>query len=159
MVERTLVLIKPDGVQRGIVGDCLSRFERAGLKIVGLKMVWISREQARQHYKAHIGKPFYDPLEAFITSGPVVALALEGVDAIENVRKLVGATEPKAAAPGTIRGDLAHVSAAWASAHKKSVFNVVHASSSKEEAKAELELWFKPEELHSYRKPLDEFLQ
>ena len=110
MIEKTLILIKPDGVQRGLVGEITQRFEKVGLKITGMKMQWVDKEFAREHYKAHVDKPFYPGLEAMITEGPVVALVLEGVHAVEQVRKMVGPTEPKAAPPGTIRGDYAHVS-------------------------------------------------
>ena len=105
-MERTLVLVKPDGVQRGLVGEILARFERKGLKVVGLRMLDVSRPMAEQHYAVHAGKHFYDGLVEFITSGPVAAVALEGPDAIATVRRLVGKTMPNEAEPGTIRGDL-----------------------------------------------------
>ncbi|MEK6816480.1 MAG: nucleoside-diphosphate kinase, partial [Nanoarchaeota archaeon] len=110
MIEATLVLVKPDGVMRGLIGEIVRRFEQRGLKIAGLKMIRIDPGFAKEHYVEHVGKAFYNGLEEFITSGPVVAMVVEGVDAVELVRKLVGATEPKSALPGTIRGDYAHIS-------------------------------------------------
>src|SRR3989338_1920624 len=104
MIERTFCLIKPDGVFRGLVGEILSRFERAGLKVVGLKMVWADKDFAEKHYEAHRGKKFFDNTIKYITEGPVVAMVIEGVHAIQNVRKLVGSTSPHEALPGTIRG-------------------------------------------------------
>ncbi|RME55407.1 nucleoside-diphosphate kinase [Candidatus Woesearchaeota archaeon] len=150
MIEATLVLIKPDGVMRGLIGEIIKRFEQRGLKIAGLKMVRVDEDFAKQHYIEHVDKDFYKSLEEFITSGPVVAMAIEGVDAVELVRKVVGATEPKSALPGTIRGDYAHVSYAYADKKKISIKNLVHASGNKEDAERELNLWFSIEELHSY---------
>ncbi len=151
MVEKTLVLVKPDGVQRGIVGEVVSRFEKVGLKIVAMKMVQVDKDFAKQHYAEHVEKPFYPGLESIITMGPVVAMALEGVDAIELVRKMVGATEPKSAAPGTIRGDLSHVSYSYADNKGIGIKNVVHASADKGDAEKELGLWFDDEEIYDYR--------
>ncbi|KYK25466.1 nucleoside-diphosphate kinase [Euryarchaeota archaeon SM23-78] len=151
MIERTLVLIKPDGVQRKVTGEIITRFEKVGVKIIGMKMMWIDNDFSKKHYKEHVEKPFYPGLEAMITEGPVVAMVLEGVHVIEIIRKIVGATEPHKAAPGTIRGDYAHVSAEYANTKNMSVKNLVHASGTKQEAEAEIELWFKPEELHSYK--------
>jgi nucleoside-diphosphate kinase len=151
MIERTLVLIKPDGVQRGLIGELTQRFERVGLKIVGMKMVWVSKEFAKKHYKAHVDKKFYSGLEAMITEGPVVAMVLEGVHAVELVRKMVGSTEPKSAAPGTIRGDYAHISYAHADKKGVAIKNLIHASGNIGEAKAEIKLWFKNEEMHTYK--------
>lgn len=150
MIERTFVMIKPDGVQRQIVGKILERFEHAGLKIVGMKMAWVDGDFAKKHYKAHLEKPFYPFLEEMITEGPVIAFVLEGVHAIPTVRKIVGSTEPKGAPPGTIRGDFAHVSYDYADGKKKSIKNLIHASGDKKDAEDEINLWFKPEELHSY---------
>jgi len=151
MLERTLVLLKPDAVQRMLTGRILQRFEDAGLKIVGMKMVWVTPEEAEKHYAEHAGKPFYTGLVEYIRSGPVIALVLEGVNAIATVRKLVGSTEPAQAQPGTIRGDFAHITYAYADAKGMSVKNLIHASSSKDDAEREIRLWFTPEELHSYR--------
>lgn len=130
--ERTLILVKPDGVHRRLVGTIIDRFERRGLKIVGLKMFRVTKELSRQHYAEHVNKPFYPGLREFITGGPLVALVLEGDSAIEVVRTMNGATDPRKAAPGTVRGDLA----------LETSENLVHASDSAESAKRELELWF-----------------
>jgi len=150
MIERSLVIVKPDGVERGLVGDILRRFENAGMKIVGMKMVWIDRNFAEKHYQAHKQKPFFRELVDFITEGPVVAFVIEGVHAVDNARRLVGATSPSEAAPGTIRGDFAHISMAYASKKKSGGKNVIHASGSKKEADDEIKLWFAKNELHSY---------
>ncbi len=151
MIERTLVLIKPDGVQRGLIGRIIQRFEDAGLKIVGMKMVWIDKEHSKKHYAEHVNKDFYKSLEEFITSGPIVAMVIEGIYAVEVVRKLVGPTEPRSAPPGTIRGDFAHMSYDFSNSKNIAVKNIIHASASSEEAKREIDLWFKPEEIHSYK--------
>ncbi len=150
MIERTLVLLKPDAVQRGIIGNVITRFENAGLKIVGMKMQWVDEKFAKKHYSAHIEKPFYKSLEMFITEGPVVAFVVEGVHAVEIVRKMTGATEPKKAQPGTIRGDFAHVSYVYADKKGIAVKNIIHASDTKKNAEKEISLWFTEEELHSY---------
>ena len=150
MIERSLLIVKPDGVERSIVGEIIKRFENTGLKIVGMKMVWIDRKFAEQHYKAHKSKPFFKELVEFITEGPVVAVVFEGVHAVENVRRLVGATSPHEASPGTIRGDFAHLSMAYASKKGLGGKNVVHASGSKQEADEEIKLWFTKQELHTY---------
>ena len=150
MIERSLVIIKPDGVERSLVGEIIKRFENAGLKLVGMKMVWIDRKFAQKHYSAHKSKPFFNELVDFITEGPVVAFVVEGVHAVNNVRRLVGDTSPHKAAPGTIRGDFAHTSMAYASKKKSGGKNVIHASGNKKEADAEIRLWFKNNELHSY---------
>lgn len=136
-MERTLVLIKPDAVHRRLVGRIIARFEHKGLKLVALKMLRIDEPLARRHYAAHEGKPFYEPLVRFITSGPTVALVLEGKRAIEVVRKMMGATFGPDAQPGTIRGDLAI----------SNRFNLVHGSDSQETAEAEIALFFRPDEL------------
>ncbi len=155
MIERTLVLIKPDGVQRGLVGKITARFEDAGLKIAGLKMKWADKDFAMKHYTEDLakrrGEQVRNKMVEFISSGPVVAIVLEGVNAIENVRKMTGDTEPRAALPGTIRGDYSHVSYAYADSKKGPVKNIIHASSSKKDAEYEIALWFDKKELHSYR--------
>jgi nucleoside-diphosphate kinase len=148
VTERTLVLVKPDGVQRLLVGRILGRFEERGLKVVGLKLVQIDRPLAEQHYAVHRGKPFFEGLLDFITSGPLVAVALEGPNAIGAVRMMVGATRPHEAAAGTIRGDLAVETAQ----------NLVHASDGPETATAELALWFKPGELLEYGREIDRWV-
>jgi nucleoside-diphosphate kinase len=145
VTERTLVLLKPDAVQRLLVGPLLGRFEARGLKIVGLKLVAVSRDLAERHYAIHREKPFFGGLVAFITSSPLVAVALEGPSAIAVVRSMVGATRPHEAAPGTIRGDLALETAQ----------NLVHASDGPETAATELALWFDPDELHGYDRDID----
>ncbi|MBI2655117.1 nucleoside-diphosphate kinase [Candidatus Woesearchaeota archaeon] len=150
MIERSLVIIKPDGVERSLVGEIIKRFENTGLKLVGMKMVWVDKKFAEKHYSAHKSKPFFRELVEFITEGPVVAFVLEGVHAVENVRRLVGSTSPHEAAPGTIRGDFAHLSMAYASKKGTGGKNVIHASGSKQEADGEIKLWFGKDELHSY---------
>jgi nucleoside-diphosphate kinase len=150
MIERTLVLVKPDGVERGLIGRVVQRFEDIGLKIVGMKMVWLDKKFSQEHYAAHVEKPFYKGLETFIISGPVIAMVLEGVEAIELVRKVVGGTEPKGAAPGTIRGDFSHHSYGYADKKGIAIKNLIHASGDKKDAKVEVPLWFSKEELHSY---------
>jgi nucleoside-diphosphate kinase len=149
-VEQSLVFIKPDGVERGIIGEIISRFEKVGLTIVALKMLWIDADHAKKHYSAHVDKSFYPPVEKYVTSGPVVAMVLEGIGAVALVRKLVGGTEPHGAQPGTIRGDYAHVNYAYADENGIGLKNIIHASGNLEEAKQEVSLWFKPEEIHSY---------
>src|ERR1700743_257639 len=139
-MERTLIILKPDSLQRGLVGKILTRFEEKGLQIVGMKVMMISEELAAQHYAPHKGKPFYEGLVRFMTSSPVVVLALQGKGVIEISRKMMGATFGFKAEPGTIRGAYG-VSAS---------FNLMPGSGSPESAKAELALWFKPEELHTY---------
>jgi nucleoside-diphosphate kinase len=148
VTERTLVLVKPDGVQRLLAGRIIARYEERGLKIVGLKLVQVDRELAERHYAIHREKPFFGGLVDFITSGPLVALALEGPNAIAIVRAINGATRPHEAAPGTIRGDFAIETAQ----------NIVHASDSAETAAFELDLWFAPDELHEYDRDVDRWV-
>jgi len=155
MIERTLVLIKPDGVQRGLIGKIITRFEDVGLKIVGMKMMWANEEFAKKHYTEDLAKRRGEHVRKymtdFITTGPVIAMVIEGVHAIENVRKMCGATEPKAALPGTIRGDFSHVSFAYCDDKKMVVKNVIHASADKKDAEYEVPLWFSKSELHTYK--------
>ncbi len=157
MIERTLVILKPDAVKRGIMGRIISRLEDAGLKIIGAKMVWIDQVLARKHYDeiGEVGKrrgeKVLNNMMKVLSSGPVLALCLEGIQAVEVVRKMVGSTEPRIAAPGTIRGDFTHHSFASTDAQNKGVENVVHASGSASDAKKEIKLWFAPSELHSYK--------
>ncbi len=148
MIERTLVLVKPDGVQRLLVGRILARYEERGLRIAALKLMQVDRDLAERHYAVHRDKPFFAGLVRFITSGPVVALALEGPDAVAIVRAMNGATRPAQADPGTIRGDLAVETAQ----------NLVHASDSPETAETELALWFRPEELVDYAREIDRWV-
>ncbi len=154
-MERSLVLLKPDAVDRGLVGEIIHRFERVGLKIAGLKMVQPTREHASKHYTEDLaqrrGQHVRDMMIEMLTSGPIVALCLEGVEAVELVRKMVGTTEPKSAAPGTIRGDYAHVSFKHADEKKIGIYNLIHASGSAEEAKQEIAVWFSPEELLEHK--------
>ncbi len=184
MKERTVVLVKPDGVQRGLVGEITARFEKAGLKIAAMKMVWVDKELVAKHYPESrtallegIGKKTLetyekfgkdpkeelgtmDPLQIgrmvnqwnmdFLSSGPVIAMLLEGVHAIDNVRMIVGNTLPTFATPGTIRGDYSIDSPALANAKKRPVRNLVHASGNLEEAKYEAELWFHTSEIYDY---------
>lgn len=151
MMEKSLILIKPDGVQRGIIGKILMRFEDAGLKFIGMKMVWVDKEFSKKHYSAHINKPFYVGLEKMITEGPVLAVAIEGIHAVEIIRKMVGGTEPKTALPGTIRGDFALHSYEYADSKGIAIKNLIHASGTKEEGKSEVALWFNKDELHTYK--------
>lgn len=145
MNERTLVLVKPDGVQRLLVGRILTRFEERGLKLVGLKLIPVDRALAERHYEIHRERPFFGSLVDFITSSPLVAFALEGPNAISVVRTMVGATRPHEAAPGTIRGDYALETAQ----------NLIHASDAADTAEAELALWFAPGELVDYGREID----
>lgn len=154
MIQRSLVLLKPDALDRGIVGEIISRFERVGAAIVGLKMLVSEKDTAMQHYTDDLakrrGEKVRELMVSMLTSGPIVALVLEGVEIVEVVRKMVGATEPKSAAPGTIRGDYAHVSFKYADEKGIGVFNLIHASGSPEEGETEVAVWFKPEELVSF---------
>jgi nucleoside-diphosphate kinase len=147
-MERTLIIVKPDGVQRGLLGPILARFEARGLKFVGLKLMRVSPELARRHYAEHEGKPFYPGLIAYITSGPVVAGGVEGTNAVQVVRSTLGVTNPAAAAPGTIRGDFALDIGR----------NLVHASDAPETAVRELALWFPPHELVDYGRDVDRWV-
>lgn len=142
-LERTFLMIKPDGVLRGLVGEIMGRVERKGLKIVGLKFIWLEKQKARAHYREHAAKPYYDSLVEYVSSSPSVAMVLEGRKAIEVVRKMVGATDPCEAEPGTIRGD-------FAIERKNVIFNLVHASDSADSAKSEIGLFFKDAEIFDY---------
>ena len=147
-MERTLIILKPDAVQRGLVGEILGRLERRGLKIVGLKLQQVARELAAEHYAEHVGKPFYDGLLEYITSSPVVVVALEGKNAAAVSRSTIGATNPANAAPGTIRADLAIEMGR----------NLIHGSADSEAAAREVGLWFTPEELISWPRDTDRWL-
>ena len=146
--ERTLVLVKPDGVQRGLIGEIIGRIERTGLKIVGMKMIQISDELAGRHYAEHEGKPFFPGLVSFITSTPVVAMAVSGPDAIAIVRKVMGTTRPAEATPGTVRGDLA-VDVGR---------NLIHGSANEEDARREVELFFSESEIVSYHREVAKWI-
>ncbi len=175
-MEQTLIILKPDAVQRGLVGEILTRFEKAGLKIVGMKMLVPEQKLLEDHYPdslvpivgqktkndwdaygveytesaEEIGRMIVDSTREFMRSGPVIAAVLEGGHAVEIVRKMVGSTGPKDSAPGTIRGDYAHLSLGRASMAKKGAANLIHASGAVDEAEKEIAMWFKKEELHSY---------
>ena len=157
MIERTLVLLKPDAVKRALMGRIISRFEDAGLKVVGSKMVWIDENLGRLHYDTigqvgvRRGEAVLRNVLKFMQSGPVMAFCFEGVNGVENVRKIVGSTEPKGALPGTIRGDFAHMSYGFSDAQGKAIENLIHASGNSAEAELEVALWFKPSELHTYK--------
>ncbi len=148
MKQRTLILIKPDGVQRQLVGRIIERYESRGLRIVGLKLLQVERSLAERHYAVHSDKPFFPGLVEFITSSPLVAMAVEGTNAIDVCRAINGATRPNEAAPGSIRGDLA----------LETGMNLVHASDSPENAAAELALWFDPSELLDYERAVDAWI-
>lgn len=135
-MERSLVLLKPDCVERRLIGQIIARFEAKGLNIVAMKMLRVTPELSKKHYAEHVSKPFYPSLEAFITSAPIVALAVEGLEVIRVIREMLGATSGLKAAPGTIRGDFS----------SSRQMNLVHASDSPESATRELALYFKPEE-------------
>ncbi|MAF37063.1 nucleoside-diphosphate kinase [archaeon] len=154
MIERTLVLVKPDGVARSLVGEVIKRFEQRGLKLIGMKMVHAERDFAEKHYTDDIakrrGEKVRDMLLSYITEGPVVALVLEGISAVNVVRKIVGDTFPEQSNVGTIRGDYAHVSMAYADEKEIAVKNLIHASGSTEEADTEIRLWFSDSELFEY---------
>lgn len=189
--EKTLILIKPDGVKRGLIGEIIGRIEQRGLKIIALEMTWPTKAQIDGHYpknptwiqrlgektlgtyekygidalkelgtdnKEEIGKRVRDWILEFMTSGPVVKIAVEGIHAIDMVRKLCGHTLPNMAEMGTIRGDYSVDSPALANAGKRAVHNLIHASETKEEAAHEIEYWFSPEEIHSYKRAEEDIM-
>ncbi len=160
-LQRTLILLKPDALDRGIVGEIITRFERVGIKIIGMKMLISKKDTAEKHYREELaqrrGEIIRQRMINMLTSGPILALALEGVETVDLARKMVGATEPKMAAPGTIRGDYAHVSYGYADAKNIGVFNLIHASASPEEAELEINVWFKPEELVKHKPSYTKF--
>jgi nucleoside-diphosphate kinase len=161
MIEQTLVLLKPDCIMRGFMGEIISRFEKAGFKVTAMEMVWHDKEFFREHYhdvaERHSEEILKMNLDA-MTTGPVVAMVLEGVNAVENVRKMVGPTEPRKAAPGTIRGDYSAYTYGLADERKIAVRNLLHASADKSDAEREVKLWFKSEEIHSYKTVHDLFV-
>ena len=156
-IERTLVVFKPDAVQRGVVGEILTRFERVGLKIVGTKMIYPDRDHFYTHYEeigkmvTRRGNKAFNVTLDFMTKGPVIAMVFEGVEAVEVVRKMVGGTEPKTSAPGTIRGDYSHTSFNYADQSGKAVPNLLHASGDVDEAEQEISHWFTDDELYVYQ--------
>jgi len=147
-MERTFVIVKPDGVQRGLVGEIIARLERRGLRLAGAKFMAVSQELAETHYGIHKGKPFYDGLIEYITSAPVMAMVWEGPNAVAAVRQTMGATRPTEAAPGSIRHDFG----------LEVGRNITHASDSVENGQLETELWFKPEELVSWQRDIDRWI-
>lgn len=160
-IEQTLIVFKPDAVQRGIVGEILQRFERVGLKIIGAKMTVPNRDHYYGHYESigklatRRGEETLNITLDMMMDGPVIAMVLEGVEAVAVVRKIVGPTEPKSADMGTIRGDYSHISFGYADSCQKGIPNLIHASGDSDEAKREIKHWFKDDELVSYKK-LDE---
>ncbi len=148
-MERTLILVKPDGVQRGLIGDIIGRFERRGLKLIGMKFMQMSGELAEKHYGIHKGRPFYEDLVAYITSGPIVAMVWEGKDAIAAARATMGATNPVNAAPGTIRGDFG----------MEIGRNLVHGSDSVENGVKEVGIFFEEAELVSWERATDSWIR
>jgi nucleoside-diphosphate kinase len=140
--QRTLVIIKPDGVQRGFIGEIISRFEKKGLKIIAMKLISVSKNLAEKHYEIHKDKPFFQLTVQYITSSPVVAMILEGNNVINIVRNMMGKTNPQDAAIGTIRGDFGQFIGR----------NIIHGSDSPDTAEFEINLWFKPEEISNYKR-------
>ncbi|MEW6142950.1 MAG: nucleoside-diphosphate kinase [Chloroflexota bacterium] len=147
-MEKTLVLVKPDGVQRGLIGDVVSRLERRGLKVVAMKMLQMDMGLAKRHYAVHEGKPFFEELVDYITSGPIVAMVISGEQAVTVVRQTMGATDPVKASGGTIRGDLALTIR----------YNIVHGSDSVENAAKEIDLFFTPGEMCDYSRDADKWI-
>ena len=147
-MEQTLVLIKPDGVQRALIGEIITRLERRGLKLVAAKFLWVSLDLAQKHYAEHVGKPFYNGLLKYITSAPVMAMVWEGEGAVAAVRQTMGVTNPSLAAPGTVRHDFALITSR----------NLTHASDSVENGKKEVALWFKPDEMVEWVQASDQWL-
>jgi nucleoside-diphosphate kinase len=147
-MERTLILVKPDGVQRGLIGEVIARFERRGLRLVAAKFIQVSTELAETHYAEHKGKPFYEGLISYITSAPVMAMVWEGPNAVAAVRQTVGSTKPVEAAPGTIRHDYA----------LEVGRNLIHASDKPETGEREVTLWFKKEELIDWKRAVDQWV-
>lgn len=164
-IERSLIVFKPDAVQRGIVGEILTRFEKVGLKIVAAKMLQPSKDHYFHHYEnigkmiSRRGQKAFDVTLSMLNAGPVIAFVLEGVEAVALLRKMVGATEPKSALPGTVRGDYAHMSFGHADENDVGIPNLIHASGDADEAKAEIAHWFSESEIFSYETSHDKFTQ
>ena len=146
--ERTFVMIKPDAVQRGLIGEIITRFEKKGIKLIAMKLVQVDRELAEKHYGIHKGKPFFEPTVQYITSSPVVAMVLEGINAIEMVRNMMGKTNPQEANPGTIRGDYGQFIGR----------NIVHGSDGADTAEFEINLWFTKKEIAQYTRIDEEWM-
>ncbi len=147
-MEQSLVLVKPDGVQRGLIGEVITRLENRGLRLVAARFMWVNTELAEKHYAVHAGKPFYTPLIEFITSSPVMAMVWEGPDAIAAIRQTFGKTRGTEADPGTLRHDFA----------LQARYNIVHASDSAETATFEIALWFKPEEIINWQRDIEKWI-
>ncbi len=164
-MERTMILLKPDALQRGIAGEIITRFERVGLKIVATKMLEPSQAHYHYHYEdisqmiSRRGQVAFDVTLQMMQAGPVLAMVLEGVEAVEQVRKMAGTTEPKSAQPGTIRGDYAHVSFAYANDKGLAIANLIHASGDPKEAEAEIAHWFGDDEIYTYETTHEKFTQ
>ena len=162
-MEQTLIILKPDAMQRGIAGEIITRFERVGLKIVAAKIVQPSEAHYYEHYEtigkmiSRRGKEVFDYTLTFMQEGPVLAIVLEGVEAVAQVRKMIGTTEPKSANPGTIRGDYSHISYTYANAKSVAIPNLIHASGDISDAKQEVAHWFKSEEIFAYDTVNDKF--
>ncbi|QMU99238.1 nucleoside-diphosphate kinase [Borrelia sp. A-FGy1] len=157
LIQKTLCIIKPDGVRRGLIGNVIARFERAGLKIVATKIVLVDRKTAEKHYlyndiAIRHGEIVWKSLINFIMSSPVFAFVIEGIESIEVVRKLCGSTEPKTASPGTIRGDFSYHSFKYANEKKFSIYNIIHSSANVADALREIPIWFKENEIVTYKR-------
>jgi nucleoside-diphosphate kinase len=164
-MERTLIILKPDAVQRQLVGEIVTRFEKVGLKIIGCKMVEPDKEHYHYHYEdisqmiSRRGQAAFDVTLEAMQLGPVIVMVLEGIDSVSLVRKMVGTTEPKEAAPGTVRGDFAHISFSYANGNNVAIPNLIHASGDNNEAEQEISHWFKKGELFSYNTAHQNFTQ
>lgn len=164
-MERTLIILKPDALQRGIVGEILTRFEKVGLKIIGTKMLQPDYDHYYHHYEniskmvSRRGQDAFDVTLEMMQEGPVIAIVLEGIEAVSLVRKIVGTTEPKSAQPGTVRGDYAHISFDYANTHKVGMPNLIHASGDANEAKQEIDHWFQKDELFEYETTHEKYTQ
>jgi len=164
-LEKTLILLKPDALQRAITGEIISRFEKVGLKIVAAKIIKPTEEQYYYHYEtigkmiSRRGQEAFDVTLEFMQEGPVLAMVLEGIEAVSLVRKMVGDTEPKSAQPGTIRGDFSHISFSYANSNGVSIPNLIHASGALDEAEQEIKHWFTPTEIFDYQTVHDKFTQ
>ncbi len=162
-MEKTLILLKPDALQRGIVGEIVTRFEKVGLKIIGVKMLRPSDQHYYEHYEtigkmiSRRGKEAFEVTKEYMQVGPVLAVVLEGIEAVSIVRKMIGTTDPKSALPGTIRGDYSHLSMDYANSKGVSIPNLIHASGDSDEAKLEIKHWFKDSELFTYSNVHDKF--
>ena len=164
-MEQTLIIFKPDAIQRGIVGEILTRFEKAGLKIVASKMICPDEGHFHKHYEeigqmiTRRGQKIFDATLQTMQEGPVIAMVLEGIEAVSLVRKMVGTTEPKSALPGTIRGDYAHMSFSYADSQEIGIPNLIHASGDEKDAKSEIAHWFSESEMFSYQTVHEKFTQ